>query len=77
LISCKPGRDNKLVVNEFESIIDASFVPNFGRSFPSLEYQVKSFVETFWRDQFFSFEIIRKCIAKTELGHQVEQALIN
>ena len=71
-------RDNKLVVNEFESI-DANFVPNFGRSFhtSSLEYQVKSFVETFWRDQFLSFEIIRKCIAKTELGHQVEQALIN
>ena len=72
-------RDNKLVVNEFESI-DANFVPNFGRSIhanaSALEFQVKSFVENFWRDQLLSFELIRECIVKTKTG-ELEQAVIN
>ena len=74
-------RDNKLVVNEFESI-DANFVPNFGRSdqpnTAALEFQVKSFVEKFWRDQLLSFELIRECIVKTKTGElEQQQALIN
>ena len=65
------SRDNKLVVNEFESI-DANFVPNFGRSIhantSTLEFQVKSLVENFWRDKLLSFELIRKCIVETKTG---------